>query len=69
MLKKSSFIIFLTTLLSRSASACSVCFSGADGNLRRGFTWGVLFLGLLPFVMLGAFIVMVVRSSRRQRSL
>ncbi len=45
--------------------ACSVCFGGADGNLVRGFTWGVAVLGLLPFVLMAGLVTMVVRASKK----
>jgi hypothetical protein len=53
-------ILFPSTL-----HACAVCFGGADGNLIRGFTWGVALLGLLPFLLITGLVTLVVRSSKK----
>ena len=55
------------TFLPSTLKACAVCFGGADGNLVRGFTWGVAVLGLLPFILMTALVTMVVRASKKQK--
>lgn len=52
----------------QNAWACAVCFGGADSNLRRGFTWGVLILGSLPFLMIAGFVVSIIRASRKHKA-
>lgn len=47
--------------------ACTVCFGGTDGNLNRGFFWGVVILGALPFTLIGSLISYVVYFSRKKR--
>jgi hypothetical protein len=65
MLKRVGLLSFLLSSVGSDLLACAVCFGSADSNLREGFTWGILLLGSLPFLMLTAFIFSVVRSSRK----
>lgn len=58
----SAVILFLPSLL----SACTVCFGGADGNLVRGFTWGVALLGSLPFALMIVLVTLIVRSTKNR---
>ena len=48
------------------AQACTVCFGGADGNLIKGFTWGVLLLGSLPFLLMAGLFTLIVRSAKKK---
>ena len=58
-------LIFTALLLiPHLASACAVCFGGADGNLIRGFTWGVALLGILPFALMVGLVMLIVRSTK-----
>ena len=50
-----------------AVSACAVCFGGAESNMVKGFTWGILVLLLLPFVLTAGFISMIVQASRRKK--
>jgi len=55
------------TFLPAAGHACAVCFGGADGNLIKGFTWGVAVLGLLPFILLAGLITLVARASKKYK--
>jgi hypothetical protein len=64
-----SFFTSSFLLLSPSLSqACTVCFGGASGDLKRGFFWGVILLLSLPFTMAAIFVGVIVRSSRKNKS-
>ncbi len=63
----SAVLAGLLSAVPSAVSACAVCFGGADSDLRKGFTWGVLILLLLPFVLTAGFIGMVVKASRKSR--
>lgn len=58
-------IAIFISLLPSLASACAVCFGGADGNLIKGFTWGVAFLATLPFVLIAGLVTIIVRTSKK----
>lgn len=61
-------LIFTALLFTPSfASACAVCFGGADGNLIRGFTWGVALLGTLPFALMAGLVTLIVRSTKNHK--
>ena len=63
------FIAAILLFLPSITQACAVCFGGTDGNLARGFTWGVALLGALPFALMAGLITMVVRASKKNRPL
>lgn len=58
----------IVSFLPSELRACAVCFGGADGNLIKGFTWGVAFLGSLPFLLLAALFTIIVRASRKAKA-
>lgn len=60
-------LAFLITAVPSAVSACAVCFGGAEGNLKRGFTWGIVILLMLPFVLTAGFIGMIVKASRKAK--
>jgi hypothetical protein len=62
-----SIISFLSLIYPSIASACTVCFGGASDNLQRGFYWGVVFLGALPFMMIAWFVSYIVYQSRKNK--
>lgn len=62
-LAAASLAVFLPSTL----HACAVCFGGADGNLIKGFTWGVAFLAMLPFVLMAFLITFIVKTARRNQ--
>ena len=47
--------------------ACTVCFGGSGSDWSQGFFWGILFLLLLPFVLIGSFFAWIAYSIRRNR--
>ena len=55
--------LFSPTLL----EACSVCFGGTDGELRRGFFWGILFLGALPLLLVASFVGTLFRNAKKNQ--
>jgi hypothetical protein len=55
-------------MTAKTASACAVCFGGADSKLTRGFFWGIIVLGILPFVLLVAFISTIAAATRKNQS-
>ena len=59
--------VFLAAVPS-AVSACAVCFGGSDSNLVKGFTWGIVVLLVLPFVLTAGFISMIVQASRRKKN-
>jgi hypothetical protein len=59
----------LLTVVPSAVSACAVCFGGAESNLVKGFTWGILILLILPFALTAGFITMVVRATRRKKTI
>jgi len=66
MLKKFVFLILSALVLPlKICLACAVCFGASDPNLARGFYWGVILLGSLPFLLLALFITVVVVSTRK----
>lgn len=61
-----SFPLVLVALAPSAASACTVCFGGADANLVDGFFWGVIVLLALPFAMTAIIITKIARASRKR---
>ena len=48
--------------LARGARACTVCFGqGENPDLPRAFTWGVVLLIGVTFLVLGGFVATVIR--------
>jgi hypothetical protein len=68
--KKLPLILLSAALLVLPAlsEACTVCFGKADGNLQRGFFWGIVVLGALPFTMLAFFITYLIRATRKKQT-
>jgi hypothetical protein len=60
-------IAVLTAFFPSNLNACAVCFGGADGNLIKGFTWGVAFLAILPFLLMAALIAFIIKTARRNQ--
>jgi len=58
-------LLVLFAFLKTSASACAVCFGTAGGAWVKGFTWGVAFLAVLPFLMIVGFITWIALSIRK----
>jgi hypothetical protein len=58
-------LLLLLTFVKTSASACAVCFGNASGAWAQGFTWGVAFLAVLPFLMILGFIAWIAFSIRK----
>jgi hypothetical protein len=67
MLKTIISSLFIS-IFPRLASACTVCFGAGDSKLADGFTWGIVLLGSLPFIMLITFITVIVRTTRRRKT-
>jgi len=63
-------VIFFICLLNFTPDvmACTVCFGGADSNLARGFTWGIIVLGSLPYLLLTSFICYFIYHNRKNKS-
>lgn len=61
-----TFILFL--LFTVPSFACTVCFGGADADLRRGFTWGILLLGALPYLLLSLFVGYIIIQTRKNKN-
>ncbi len=55
----------MTLLAYSRLHACAVCFGGADGNLIKGFTWGVAFLATLPFILMAVLITFIIKTAKR----
>lgn len=60
--------ILLSGLFLDSVEACTVCFGGADNNMIRGFTWGIILLLSLPFLLSAGIISMIVYSIKKRKS-
>ncbi|MCG3205109.1 MAG: hypothetical protein KCHDKBKB_01826 [Elusimicrobia bacterium] len=60
-------IAALILLIPNLSYACTVCFGGADGNLIRGFTWGVALLGSLPFLLMIGLVTLIVKSTKNRK--
>ena len=67
MFHRPTFLATLILAVPSVASACAVCFGGANASLVNGFFWGILILLVLPLAMTAGFIVSIVRASRRQK--
>ena len=63
-----SVLALFLSVLPSVASACAVCFGGGSSNLVRGFTWGVVLLLALPFVLMTALVTAIARATRRQKN-
>jgi len=48
-------LLILAFFLPSLSDACSVCFGGTNKELARGFTWGIIILGSLPYLLLASF--------------
>ncbi|OGH56555.1 MAG: hypothetical protein A3G34_08925 [Candidatus Lindowbacteria bacterium RIFCSPLOWO2_12_FULL_62_27] len=53
-------------LLTAGASACPVCYGDLEPQQAKGFFWGIVFLGLLPFGLIGYIAGHVIHSARRK---
>lgn len=62
-MKKILFALLL--LFPRLAHACSVCFGGSDSNWTRGFMWGVIVLGVLPFILMAGLVAVIARTAKK----
>jgi hypothetical protein len=67
MMKKSVGIIASLLLFPAASFACSVCFGEGNTNLTRGFFWGIIVLGALPFLMISGFIGYIAHYSRKRK--
>lgn len=65
---KAALLFLLASIIPGLAQACTVCFGGADANLVKGFTWGIILLLILPFTLAAGLITMVARASRRKKA-
>jgi hypothetical protein len=61
-------ILAALALCASSASACAVCFgnSGDGSSWNLGFTWGVAFLVMLPFIMMAGFVGWIAYAIRKR---
>lgn len=50
-----------------AASACSVCFGGANSEMVRGFYWGVILLGSLPFALMALLFGLIVHHTKKSK--
>lgn len=50
-----------------SARACSVCFGGANSDMVRGFYWGVILLGSLPFALMALLFGLIVYHTKKNK--
>jgi hypothetical protein len=66
-MKKSLVLIASLFLLPAASFACAVCFGGGNANLTRGFFWGVVLLGSLPFILMGTFVSYLVYHTRKRK--
>ena len=64
-MKKTLLSLHIVAVLPSLTHACAVCFGGADSGWTRGFTWGVAFLGILPFALMGGLIGLVARATKK----
>jgi len=67
-MKKSLLTLISFILFPGIALACTVCFGDSDSNLTRGFFWGVVLLGALPFTMITGFLTYLFLHSRKQKN-
>lgn len=58
----------MTALLPSLSYACAVCFGGADGNLIKGFTWGIALLAILPFALMATLFGLIVFSIKKNKT-
>lgn len=58
----------LLLFLHDNAFACAVCFGGADSDLVKGFTWGILLLLVLPFTLMAGLISWVAIAVKKKKS-
>jgi hypothetical protein len=59
---------FLALLLAPAAArACTVCFGGAGSDMVRGFYWGVILLGSLPFLLIAALFGLIVYHTKKNK--
>jgi hypothetical protein len=65
---KNAILLSSLLLFPAFAEACTVCFGGASGNLSRGFFWGIVLLGSLPFMMIAFFVTYLVRATRKKNA-
>ncbi len=68
MMKKSVALIAAVLPLPSALFACTVCFGSGDANLTRGFFWGVVLLGSLPFALMAAFVSYLVYHARKKKA-
>lgn len=52
--------------LAAEASACPVCYGGAEGDVIEGAKLSVLFMGALVYAVMGGGVAMVVVARRRK---
>jgi hypothetical protein len=66
---KKPIVTLIALLFFRVLShACAVCFGDGNSSLNRGFFWGVIVLGALPFMMLGGFVSYLIYHTRKRKS-
>jgi len=68
MIKKLLTTVVLISLEASLAHACTVCFGNPNSDLSRGFFWGIVLLGSLPFMMIAGFVSFLIYSSRKKKS-
>jgi hypothetical protein len=60
-------LLCVLEMVPAAARACAVCFGGSSPDLARGFTWGVLILLLLPFVLMASLVGLIVYHIRKNK--
>jgi|GEM_PF-5913749 len=60
--------VVMILCLTEPSLGCSVCFGGNDSNLAKGFFWGVIVLGLLPFLLISSFVGFLLRAQKKHSS-
>lgn len=52
-------------IIPRSLNACAVCFSDGGTDMSRGFFWGIVILGSLPFLLMAGLFGLFRTASRK----
>ena len=67
-MKKPLILLSSLFLFPAISLACTVCFGDSDSNLTRGFFWGVVVLGALPFTMIVGFLTYIYFHTRKRKN-
>jgi hypothetical protein len=66
--------IFFTWILSSACFfpqwiyGCAVCFNGQSPDMVKGFTWGIVLLLALPFVLISGLVGLVIYHMKKNHS-